>query len=272
LFYKTLKEIDKESILIGEVWEDASNKRSYDEFREYLLGEDLDSVMNYPLRKIILDFVLGNEDATYTTRALMSLRENYPIQHFYATMNHISNHDLPRIITVIKEHFQTEDEHLVFKVLKLITLFQMTVPGVPCIYYGDEVGVEGGKDPENRKTYPWGREDKALFTWYQQIIQLRNDLDVLKVGNFKPLYAMDHILSYRRCIEGSRDVFGNAKSNDDVMVIINRSSNEEETFEMSVDTNKIYIDIFNEIFYGVEDNKLTITLEPLGYRVLREVN
>lgn len=107
--YKAMKDVDPNSVLIGEVWEDASNKKSYGKLREYLQGEELDSVMNYPFRNIVLDFMLGVIDAPRVHRSFMNLAENYPVENFYAMMNLIGSHDVPRILTLLGEAPSTEN-------------------------------------------------------------------------------------------------------------------------------------------------------------------
>ncbi|MDF2571650.1 MAG: malQ: 4-alpha-glucanotransferase, partial [Sporomusa sp.] len=177
-FYKTLKETEPEAILIGEVWEDASKKVAYGFLRQYFDGTELDAVMNYPFRKIVLDFMLGWRNAQMVHRDLYSLYENYPKENFYANLNIIGSHDVPRILTLLGEAppegshsrlaafkytLSPEQRALGLARLKLVVLWQMTFPGAPCIYYGDEAGVEGYSDPLNRRTYPWGREEAALL-------------------------------------------------------------------------------------------------------------
>ena len=133
---KKLKEVDKDSVLIDEVWEDASNKVSYSRKREYLFGNELDSVTNYPLRQIILDLVrnyIGNKSFI---RRYLSLKENYPKEYFYSTMNMLGNHDTERVLTMLNNSVE---------LLKEAVAIQMTLPGVPLIYYGDEAGLTGGK-------------------------------------------------------------------------------------------------------------------------------
>lgn len=167
-FIRILKEeIKKEksdAILIGEVWEDASNKVSYDIKRKYLLGEELDSVTNYPFRECVISFLLNKMDAYTFKRKIMSLYENYPIENFYSNMNLLGSHDTKRVLTALNN-----DEEL----LKMAIVIQMTFPGVPTIYYGDEVGILGGLDPDNRRTYPWGMENQNIYNWYQLIISIR---------------------------------------------------------------------------------------------------
>ncbi|MDW7673344.1 MAG: glycoside hydrolase family 13 protein, partial [Bacillota bacterium] len=213
---QVMKKADPDSILIGEVWEDASNKESYGERRQYLLGYELDSVMNYPFRKSLLDFALGVQDAAEVHQVLMSLYENYPLHHFYSAMNLIGSHDVPRTLTLLGEapdgdtltvkemstfKLSQEQRRLAVTRLKLLTLWQMTFPGVPSIYYGDEAGTEGHGDPLCRKPFPWGQEDQELLNWHKLLIGLRNKLAVLRTGQWIPLVAEGDVYGYLRCIE-----------------------------------------------------------------------
>lgn len=281
LFYKTMKEVDKESILIGEVWEDATKKESYGVLREYFLGEELDSVTNYPLRNILINFFLfGNKNAEYSMHAIMSLIENYPKHNLYSLMNHISNHDLPRILTVIEEFLDTDNnrmkskvdydiyKEIVIKVLQQITLFQMTFPGVPCVYYGDEAGLEGGKDPFNRQTYPWDKENHIILNWYKKIIKIRNENDVLKSGEFYPLYCKGDILSFSRVISDNKDAFNNKKQNGKIIIIFNRSLTDKREFELETYKSERYVDLINKDNFKTKENRLNILLEPLESKIL----
>ena len=175
LLKKRMKEINKESILIGEVWEDASNKVSYSKQRKYLFGKELDSVTNYPLRDSIIRYIRREISASQFVDRVNSIYENYPIDNFYSNMNLLGNHDTERIFTVLNE-----DK----KLLELALIIQMSMPGVPLIFYGDEAGLTGGKDPYNRKTYPWGRENKEVFNIYKRMIDFRNSSEVIKKGSF----------------------------------------------------------------------------------------
>ncbi len=214
-FIKGLKtamlEEDSDSVLIGEVWEDASRKVAYNELRTYFSGYELDAVMNYPFRDTFIDFVIGEKSSAATIRIMMSLSENYPKDQFMGNMNLIGSHDRRRILNVLSEAFKflrnradlsyrLDDEHyaLAVKRLKLLSLIQFTFPGVPCIYYGDEVGVQGFEDPFNRRTYPWGNEDLDLLKWYRLITQLRNDHPVFQNGSWKPYEASDDLFVFER--------------------------------------------------------------------------
>lgn len=210
---KAVKEKMPEAVIIGEVWEDATNKLSYGKLREYLLGEKLDSVMNYPLRGAIIDFACKRIDAAGFAMRLMSLYENYPREAFYSLLNFLSSHDVARIITLLADcqlpEDLTKDEKAVFRLnraqldlakkrLGNALLLLMTLPGVPCIYYGDEVGMEGYEDPFNRRTFPWQALDETILSLYKRMIKLRKDNRVLVTGEFEILYSYKSCLAFAR--------------------------------------------------------------------------
>lgn len=222
-FYNELKRLNPEAVIIGEVWEDASNKVAYDVSREYLSMPEIDGAMNYPLRAIIFDYLLHHDDAETTVARIESLRENYPPQHFYAMMNLISSHDSQRAITILGE-YPTYDNMTAMQQAKarlspaqyklgkqrvlLATLLQMTFPGVPSLYYGDEIGMEGFKDPYNRRPYKWHDGDTDLREAVRRLIHLRNDHPALQTGEYIPLYNQTDVLAYARTIRGGVDAFG----------------------------------------------------------------
>lgn len=232
-----IKQINPHAVLIGEVWEDASNKISYDKPRQYFLGDELDATMNYPFRDSFLGFILGQSDSIDVHQEVMSLFENYPRENFYSAMNLIGSHDTIRILTLLgdapPEQSLTKTEQRTFRLspsarqlavqrLKLLSLVQMTFPGVPCIYYGDEAGVEGYADPYNRGTYPWGREDREIMDWYRRILRMRAEFEVLQTGDFKPF-----------CFDP--DVYGFTRVGDEeeIIVLINRHRDETKTIDLS---------------------------------------
>ncbi len=195
-----VKKQNPDAVIIGEVWEDASNKVAYDEQRQYFMGEELDSVMNYPLRNALIDFLNLNISAEDFDRRIMSLKENYPRPAFYATLNFLSSHDTERILTVMggksaSTKYEESRERLAFEemnnaVSKLICLIsmQMLLPGVPTIFYGDEVGIEGYADPFCRKCYPWGNENTDIMEYYKKNIHLRNESNAFRLGEFETIY------------------------------------------------------------------------------------
>lgn len=139
-----------DKVLIGEVWEDASHKLAYGMRRHYLEGGGLQAVMNYPLRRLIIHILNGTLTPAEWWRELMTLKENYPASTFQFNFNNIGSHDTPRILTMLEENQQR---------LRLAVQLLLTLPGVPCLYYGDEAIMLGGKDPDNRAFYPWATAD-----------------------------------------------------------------------------------------------------------------
>lgn len=200
-----------QSVLIGEVWENAARKIAYDELRTYFSGYELDSVMNYPFREIFIDFMIGERTSAYARRIMMSLYEDYPREQFMSNMNLIGSHDRRRILTVLgeafeccceseREDYRLDDDQLALarQRLKVLSLLQMTFPGIPCIYYGDEAGLQGFEDPHNRCSYPWGEEDEDLLAWYQQITKLRADHPVFQNGDWQAYESSDDLFVFER--------------------------------------------------------------------------
>ena len=208
---KSAKEENPEAFIIGEVWEDASNKESYGARRKFLLGDQMDSVMNYVFRGAILDFIKG-QDARYAMARIMSVIENYPRPVLRVLMNSLSTHDTERALTVIAGEplngrdrewqaatkLSEEKRSLGIKLMKIAAAMQFTLPGFPCVYYGDEAGMEGYRDPFNRCGYPWGKEDKELVEWHRQLGKLRASCSALWDGEFTEAYAKDRRLAYIR--------------------------------------------------------------------------
>lgn len=200
-----------DALILGEVWEDASNKMAYGIRRRYFLGGQLDSVMNYPFRNAILGFLTGGNPADMM-EIILTVLENYPPQVIRLLMNHIGTHDTERALTVLAgeplgghgrrwqstTHLSKERRNHGRKRLRLAAVMQFTLPGVPCIYYGDEAGMEGYRDPFNRACYPWGKEDTELIEWYRKLGAIRRECSSLKEGAFYPLVSIDHCLAYIR--------------------------------------------------------------------------
>ena len=209
---EALKSEDPDAVLMGEVWEDASNKFSHGEQRKYFYGNELDCVMNYPLRDALLSFANGEEPSVMTLRRIMSLKENYPKENFMADFNLIDSHDRARVLTRLDCSDKPEKAK---KMLMLLSTLLYALPGVPVIYYGDEAGMKGGADPENRGAYPWGHEDEELIRHYRLLGKLYGQHDVLIDGDFIPLLAGDDILAFERCDSGRM-----------MLVLANRSDEE----------------------------------------------
>ncbi len=239
---KRLKEVKDDAFLIGEVWEDASKKYSYGERRRYLLGDELDTVMNYPLREALLGFCTGTIDATALHRRIMSLWENYPMPAFYSAMNLLSSHDVERIrtrlggapdmrtlsreeqakITLTDNQLELADARL-----RLCTLLQYFLPGNPCIYYGDEAGMTGMGDPFNRRTHAWERGDGETLAWYRWLAWLRSQCPVLSTGLFIAFPLEEHVYAVVRFTSDGRDAFGRER-NGAAICIINAGPEEKD--------------------------------------------
>ena len=197
-------------LLLGEVWEDGSNKIAYDRRRKYLLGRETHGLMNYPFRTAALDWLCGGDAAAFREN-MEQLRENYPSPAFYSAMNFLSTHDTPRILTLLGGEPTPADKaeraaaqlspagrELARRRLMLGALLLYTFPGSPTVYYGDEAGMEGYEDPLNRRAFPWGAEDEELLRWYRKLGQLRGGRPSLQRGDICYLYADGSGLALRR--------------------------------------------------------------------------
>lgn len=211
---RKIKEVNKKGFVVGEVWEDASSKIAYDERKEYFLGGNLDSVTNYPMKNAILEFVKWGNTQNFVNTINM-IKDQYPTSIQNNLMNIIDTHDTVRALTYLgapdfmseyEDYRLTEDERVdAINYLKMATLLQYTIMGIPTVFYGDEVGMEGTKDPYCRGTYPWGHEDLTMLEWYEKLGNLRNN-DVLTDGEMNIKFAEDGVLIYER-VKGDQKVF-----------------------------------------------------------------
>ena len=190
------KRARRDAVVLGEVWEDASNKVAYGVMRNYCTGDTLDSVMNYPLREAILSFATGKSDAAALVRLVRHQAEVYPAQFRYALMNLVGSHDRARALNILAEKegagltkaeqhalTLTADEYaLAVERYKLCVELLCALPGNPTIYYGDEAGLTGCHDPFCRRPFPWGHEDKALQAFVAAKLNERKSSALLKYG------------------------------------------------------------------------------------------
>ena len=204
---KAVKEVNEDTVVIGEVWEDASNKVAYSVQKSYFSKPELDAVMNYPFRDNMVKFLLGDCDAFYLKNTFMTQMENYPKRNFMGNFNMLSTHDIARIFSVVNK-----DMSILEQFVSSLFIF----PGVPCIYYGDEAGLEGGKDPDNRRTYPWGRENKDIYNIYKRYSDLRANSSVLKNGETLFDAVDENIFSVIR-----------QKDNNKIILYLNNSTSEK---------------------------------------------
>ncbi len=189
-----IKQIDPDAYVVGEVWEDASTKVSYGSLRPYFTLGQLDAVMNYPFKEAILKFAAGGSADEFKCK-VTSILENYPKENLDCCMTLLGTHDTVRALTALgcetaprkiedRADFRLSEiqYNVAVKRLKLASLLQYTLPGVPCLYYGDEAGMQGFEDPLNRGTYPWGREDHDLLCHYLKLGKLRKTYAELLLG------------------------------------------------------------------------------------------
>ena len=210
LLRQRIRELKPDALLLGEVWEDASNKVAYDRRRRYFTDGELDSVMNYPFRTAILDFMRGRDSGGKLRDTVMTIVENYPPQVVACNMNLLGTHDTPRILTALVDDFDGSREEkaarrlsrnqmeVALDRLHMAAFLQYTLPGSPSLYYGDEALMEGYKDPFNRRTYPWGREDQELLAFFRSLGRLRKIHPELRRGDIRFLEAGDKHLAYER--------------------------------------------------------------------------
>lgn len=258
--------------LVGEVWEDASNKMAYGKLRQYFEGTELDGTMNYPLRTALLAFVRNQIGAPEMAARLEQLRENYPRDAFFSCLNLLGSHDRERLFTMLGDApdpdtlsdeecaaFRLDEGHasLAMSRLWLTVLLQMTLPGVPCVYYGDERGMEGFRDPYNRAAFPWdgGRMDCA--TVFRNAIAVRKALPVLTTGDFEPF-------------ADGEDVFGFWRRGEDgecVCVLANASLHDAHTVRVPM-AGEAVSDVVSGSALAVVDGCAEAFLWPLGTAVL----
>jgi glycosidase len=231
------RSVSKDKVLLGEVWEDATTKQSYGKNRTYALGRALDSVMNYPLRNELVDFLSGRKNAFAFKDFLVGQSLNYPAPMYFSLMNLLSTHDIERIHTALAAGIKTTDltreqqAHFIVlpdqkeradRLQKLAAAVQFSLPGIPSIYYGDEVAMDGLKDPFNRETFRAGDEKMRLF--YRKIAGLRKESDVLKTGAYSYFAVSGDVIGILRFVADGRDMFDVSCENGVYLTVVNRSA------------------------------------------------
>lgn len=261
---RAVKDENSDAVIIGEVWEDATTKLAYGERRRYLLGEQLDSVMNYPFADAVLNFVkFANADAFIDS--VMSIIEKYPPQVTNVLMNHIGTHDTERAITRLAgencegygRHWQHEhnklsdyDYYRGVSMMKIASLIQYTLPGVPSLYYGDEIGMQGMKDPFNRACMDWYEPNTELHRWYKRLGEIRRGCKAFERGSFVPVYCSYKTVAYLR-----------SGDNNEVLVAVNLDENAVDINVGSRWDNAYY-------FFESTVQNGNLHLEPFRYTLL----
>lgn len=260
---KAVKRHGDDKLLIGEVWEDATNKVSYGVLRQYLTGNELDSVMNYPFKDAVLRFVrYGNSDE-FKDR-ILTICDHYPTPALNTAMNSLSTHDTARAITVLAgadgtgkdrlwqaiQSLSPEAYRLGLKRLKLAMALQYFLPGIPCIYYGDEAGLQGYTDPFNRGCYPWGHVNEELIDFTKRLGTLRAACPQLAEGGLRFIETPPDTIGFLR-----RDRLG--------QVLVCANSLDAAVSIQLDESLSGFTPLYGEVQNGV------IHLEPYGFTILK---
>ncbi|MBN2503463.1 MAG: hypothetical protein JXB38_21990 [Anaerolineales bacterium] len=264
-FRTVVKSTNPNAVIIGEIWDDAS---------PWLLGDEFDSTMNYRFRRALIGFVNGDTNdpnqgfiqgltPDQFNSVLQSIKEDYPAPAFEAAMNLVGTHDTQRILWALTpgERNQEDKEFNEANLaegkakLKLLALIQMTLPGAPTIYYGDEVGLTGDTDPDDRRPFPWNAKDNDLLAHYQALTGIRNQYSFLRTGSFDHLYTHNDNGTYAY---GRKDLSGAA------VVAVNRDATAHElTIDVGgyIPEGIVLVDALNGGEYTVVDGQVTLVVD-----------
>ena len=263
-FRPRIKDANDNAIIIGEFWDDAS---------EWVLGDELDTSMNYRFRRALLGFINGDTsdpnqgfvpglNVDQFDNALHSIQEDYPAPAFETLMNLVDSHDTQRILWALTpgERNRADKEFNPTNLAegkarqRLLAILQMTLPGAPTIYYGDEVALTGDSDPDDRRTYPWGSQDITMLAHYQLLTGLRNANSFLRTGSYDRLWTHNADGTYAY---GRKDLSGAA------VVAVNKDT-VEHTLVIDVTgyipEGTLLPDALNGATYPVSGGKVTLTL------------
>ena len=238
-----VKSLDPQMWIVGERWSDAS---------PWLKGDQWDGAMNYPFLFANVDFFAENKSSPSQFGArLMELYNAYPPQVSRAMLNLLSSHDRPRFLTVANNDP---------KLQQLAATVQFTWPGAPSIYYGEELGMEGGADPDNRRGMLWtaATSENAMLGFYKKLIQIRNLNPVLQSGDPAILLADDahKSLVYSRALDGK------------IAVIALNRSEAAQSLEVPLAGATKFVDALSGKTYASANGRLKIVLAPLSSAIL----
>ena len=215
---KAIKKNDPQGMILGEVWEDPTSKTGPEGRRGYVNGDELDSVMNYGFSDSVISFLSGESNAYQLSHFLHFQREQFPEPFYQCALNLLGSHDVPRVSTAFagapKRGTLSREEEAAYhpapekaqygrNCMPLGAALQIAVPGVPCLYYGDEAGLTGMSDPFNRKTYPWGKEDMELLDSMRRIFSSRSKCTALRTGKCRMGAVSDDVFCVIRYTEDS---------------------------------------------------------------------
>ncbi|KAA9006543.1 alpha-glycosidase [Paenibacillus spiritus] len=244
-FRNVVKSINPEAYIIGEVWSDSLT---------WLTGDQFDSVMNYPFSDTVLSYFNGEMNSLDFSNKIGALLMRYPQQTNEVIFNLLCSHDTPRLLTRLGGDKRK---------MKLAVTFLMTFIGTPCLFYGDEIGLEGEGDPDCRQCMEWDpeKQDRDLHDFYRMVIRLRREHPALRSSRYR---------IHQACADTPCFVYERSEGNEQFLIWMN-NSDEEQTLSLP-DLAEGWKDAFSgEEVAGGEDG-LSVTLEPFGFRILhREV-
>lgn len=195
-FRNVVKSRNPDAYLLGEIW---------DGDPRWVGDRHFDGLMHYPIRTLILDLLSGKIDANSFMKASVDWLKHFPEENSYAMYNSLGTHDTERVFTLLNRSVEKA---------KLAFFFLLCYPGAPAIYYGDEIGMEGGKDPDCRRTFNWNEStwNIELRQWIKALIRIRKDQSSLRRGSYEPIYAGEgNIFAFQR-VDGVNSIIavGNA--------------------------------------------------------------
>jgi len=202
-FRHVVKSANPDAYILGEIWQAGPR----------WVGEThFDGLINYPIREAILGFVKGQLSPSDCAERFEKTFGSYPHENSLAMYSPLSSHDTERVISFLEGDV---------KKVELAMLLQFTYPGAPGIYYGDEIGLEGGKDPDSRRTFPWDQNNwkHHLQSWVKKLIHLRKMSVILRRGAYLPILADN---------ERSILAFGRVLGEESLLVIVNASSKRKQ--------------------------------------------
>ena len=197
-----VKEFGKDNVIMGEVWEDAATKIAYSSRRKYFSSNELNSVMNYPIKETVLEYIFTGKSNNLNSTIRM-LENNYPKVVRDNLMNFLTTHDTKRVFSEILKA-NDDNEKLATKLYKIATALIFTLPGVPSIFYGDEYGMQDNDD-SSRGCFDWNNYKNEVFEWFQKITKIRK-LNVLKDGEINVIYSANGKFVFERFNENERIV------------------------------------------------------------------
>jgi len=209
-----------------------------------------DGLMNYPLREVIINFMNQRSSAVEYAGKLESLLNHYPMDNVYAMYNLSGSHDVDRIWTSMGGDI---------KRIKLAFLALFSFPGIPAVYYGDEIGMSGGKDPDCRKAFIWQSErwNQELREWVKKLTAMHKSQDALKKGDFQRLHEEDRFMVFMR------------KFHDQQIIVTQNAS--RDIREVSLDAARyglrdgsVLNDLLGSETWRVENGQLTIRIQPVS--------